>query len=317
MALNIPRWQTITLSRGKVYSNVWQAVKDDFPSNSEVHLNFFDSNGNVIATAEGEVTARTLLMKVEPPTFDDVPRGAPYELVVITDDGPYLFEYGNVARREASFYNPGPSLVEPNQSRLFIDKLNRNSIGRKWKPIWGGVAMHQFGDDSWGMGSNTGLLFAESAVRYYRPLGGDSFRVRFQCYAVPGSAIGTGGSGKMQFLAGMDITSHMGFALEIEHGLTNRRVKTGIVTAPTDIDVTGQVNTNTDMDTYYTVDYSDLDHLYQVYKDDDLVTPIITWEDQEQELPKGPGFRYFGFAWDSSLTATGPLLRGIEIQDRV
>lgn len=316
MAMNQPRWGTITLSKGHLLAVKFPAIKDDFPANSETYLTFFDSSGNTIARVEGEVAPRELTYLIEPQRLDEVPRGAPYELNVKTDEGSYLYEYGNVARRQAEFYNPGASLVQPNEARLFIDPFNRQSVGRKWKPIWGGVAMHSLGDGKWGMGSNIGLLYAESAVRYFRPLGGDSFRVKFRCHAAPGSAIGVGGSGKMQALFGMDITSHIGFGLEIEHGLVNRKVSTGIVTAPTDLDITRTVNSNTSYNTYYTVDYSDLEKLYRVYKDN-AIEPIITWEDTDQELPKGRGYRYFGFAWDASLTATGPLLTGVEVQDRV
>lgn len=316
--LNSPRWSTLTLSRGSMFSNIWQAVKDDFPANSETKLFFYDSGGNIIATLEGTVSDRALTYKVEPQHHDDIPRGATYELKIITDDGPYLWEYGNVARREATFYNPGAQAVEPNESRLFIDKLDRNAVGRKWIPIWGKPAMHTVsgGPTGWGMGSDIGLLFAESAVRYFRPMGGDSFRVKFNVFAIPGSVVGVGGSGKMQALFGMDITSHIGFGVEVEHGINNRRIKTGVVTAPTDLDINNSVSGNVGRNSSLIVDYSDLDRLYQVYLDDSPV-PIIQWEDQDRELPKGKGYRYFGFAWDSSLTATGPLLTGMEIQDRV
>lgn len=317
--LNTPRWQTITLSKGSVFSNVWNAVRDDYPANSEAYIYFYDSEGNTIATVEGDVTSRTLTFQVAPPELDDVPRGAGYELKLVTEDGPYLIEYGTVARREAEFYNPGAALVKPNESRLFIDKLNRNSVGRKWKAIWGKPAMHSVsgGPTGWGMGSDVGLLYAESAVRYFRPLGGDSFRVKFNVFAIPGSVAGVGGSGKMQALFGMDITSHIGFAFEMEHGISNRRIRTGIVTAPTDIDVIAVQDKNIGRNSSFIVDYDDLDRMYRIYDGDDPLTAIMTWEDEDRELPKGKGYRYFGFAWDSSLIATGPLLTGVEIQDRV
>ena len=313
--LNTPRWSTLTLSKGSIFANTWQAIKDPFPANSETYIYFYDSGGNEIGRAEGAVSERKLTYLVEPPHLDDIPRGASYELKVITDDGPYLYEYGNVARREATFYNPGAQLVEANESRLFIDPLDRNSIGRKWKPIWGGVAMHGV-PGGWGMGSNVGLLFAESAVRYYRPLGGDSFRVKFGVYAVPNLSFGAGGSGKMQFLSGMDINSHIGFGVEIEHGLVNRNIRTGIITAPTDLNIINSVVQPVGTADYITVDYSDLTKLYRVYFNENP-NPILQWLDDDQYLPKGRGYRYFGFAWDSSLLATGPLLRGVEIQDQV
>jgi hypothetical protein len=315
--LNTPRWSTLTLSKGSMFSNVWPAIRDDFPANAETHIYFYDSEGNIIATVEGQVRERELVYKIEPPLLDDVPRGAQYELKIETEDGPYLFEYGAVARREAEFYNPGAALVQPNEARLFIDKFNRNSVGKKWKPIWGQPAMHAMGGDRWGMASNIGLLYAESAVRYFRPLGGDSFRVKFNIYAIPGSAIGIGGSGKIQALFGMDITSHVGFGFEVEHGLVNRKVSTGIVTAPTDLDKIETINKTVNQTSSFIVDYSDLDRIYRIFDGADPLNPIMTWEDTDRELPRGKGFRYFGFAWDSSLTATGPLLTGVEIQDRV
>jgi len=319
--LNTPRWSTLTLSKGKVFSNVWQAIRDDFPANADTKIEFFDSSGNIIASVEGEVRERQLFYKIEPPSpLDDVPRGAQYEISIVTEDGPYLFEYGHVARREASFYTPGASLIKPNESRVFIDPFGRNSVGRKWIPIWGQPSMHSIGSGEgqrWGMGPNIGLLFAECAVRYYRPLGGDSFRVKFQVYAVPGSAIGVGGTGKLQAFFGSDITSHIGFGLEIEHGLVNRKVHTGVISAPTDLDYTGTANETFNYDDFITVDYSDIEKIYRVYKNEDILNPIIEWEDTDQELPKGRGYRHFGFAWDASLTATGPLVTAVEIQDYV
>lgn len=318
--LNTPRRSTLILSSGSTFDDYRPAVADDFPVNSTAWITCYDSTGNIITKIDAtQVTPRQMLWEeIDSDLHDMVPNGAQYE-VFIKIPGvrkPYKYEYGTVIRREAAFFAPPPTSLE-GESRLFVDSLGRSSLGRRWQPVRGGTAMHDLGGGVFGMGPDVGLLFAQSAVRYFRPLGGDSFRAKFYV-ASTNFPLGAAGTGKMQFIANMDINMSIGMGFEIETGLVTKQLHTGIVNGPTDLTYTGAPIANTVVTgDYFTVDYSDQTAMLNVYKGSDLVNPVISWNDSSRVLPKGDGYRYWGFAWDASLIATGPLLTSIEVQDYV
>lgn len=315
--LNIPRRGNLLLSKGAMFDDYRPSIADDFPADSTCWITCYDSSGTPIATLDGTVTPKKLSWLLEAAVHDPVPNGAQYEMFIQIPgaESPYKYEYGSVIRREASFYTPPASSLE-GESRLFIDTLGRSSLGRRWIPIVGGTAMHDLGSSQYGMGPDVGLLFAQSAVRYFRPLGGDSFRAKFSV-ASTNSFIGAAGTGKLQFIASMDTSMTTGMGFEIETGVSNKFLHTGLVTGPVDLAYTGSpVASTTVTGDSFTVDYSDLLKVMRVFKGLDT-DPIIEWEDTGSVLPHGPGFRHWGFAWDASLIATGPLLLSVEAQDYV
>lgn len=318
--LNSPRPGALILSRGAVLDNFWPAIADDFPDGSTTSIVFFDSTSAEIAEVAGTVTSKKLTYLVQPDDLDPVPNGAQYELWLTTPDGPYKVEYGHVIRREASFYQPLPTSLEADV-RLFTDLLNRDALGRRWVGIQGGVKMWPLADEQFAMGPDIGLLFAEAGARYFRPFAGDSFRVRFGIYAVIDSGIGTGGAGKLRFHGASDVSMHTGMSFEIQTDTdvfpANRKLHTGIVTAPTDITYTGSAVTYEAVTgDEFLVEYSNISRTMQVFLNDDT-DPIIAWTDDDAVLPHGLGYRYWGFSWASSLVATGPLLVTVEAQDYV
>lgn len=318
--LNTPRRSTLILSAGGTFDDYRPAVMDDFPANSTAWITCYDSTGNEIAKLDATaVTQRQMLWEeIDPDEHDSVPNGAQYEIFLKIPGvaKPYKYEYGTVIRREAAFFAPPPTSLQ-GESRLFVDTLGRSSLGRRWNAVKGRTAMHDLGGGIYGMGPDVGLLFAQSAVRYFRPLGGDSFRCKFYV-ASTNSAIGEAGTGKMQFIANMDINMRIGMGFEIETGISNKRLHIGTVAGPTQLNYTGTfVNNTVVTGNYFTVDYSDQTATMSVYKGSNLVDPVIEWEDTSRMLPKGEGYRYWGFAWDASLIATGPLLTSVEMQDYV
>lgn len=313
--LNVPRQSSLVLTRNGVLDTTWPAIRDLFPPGSTTEIRTYDSSGTVIATIIGEVTPTKLVYLAQPAELADIPGGAQYELMLITPDGPYVVEYGHVIRREAAFFTPPATSIEQD-SRLFVDTLGRDSVGRRWVAVQGGVAMHSTPGGGYGMGPDIPLLFAAAGVRYQRPIGGDSFRCTFGVYSTR-SALGVGGTGKMRFHGASDALMTTGMSFEMETGISNNRLHTGLVTAPIDISYTGSpVNHNTDTGEQFTVEYSDITKTMNVFLGA-ATTPIITWNDAGNVLPHGPGYRYWGFSWDSSLAATGALLVTVEMQDYV
>ncbi|HJT90963.1 MAG TPA: hypothetical protein VJ777_03340 [Mycobacterium sp.] len=322
VTLNTPRQSSLVLSRDAVFDHYWPAIRDSFPDGATTHLDFYNSNGDVVASVNGTVEARKLVYLVtDTDALNGVSNGSQYELFVVTTDGPYKVEYGHVIRREASFYTPLPVGTElENDARLFSDLLNRDAVGRRWIVTKGGIAMHPLGTDpeTYAMGPDTGLLFSEAGMRYFRPMGGDSWRIKFSIYST-GSFIGLGGTGKMRVHMGCDSRLNVGMGFEIETGSSNNRVHTGLVTSPTDMDYTGSpVDNESEDGDIWTVDYNDLTKTMNVYKGPEpYLDPVISWEDTADLLPHGIGYRHWGFSWDSSLLATGALLRTVEAQDYV
>lgn len=308
---NTPRHGTLVLSSGVVLDKAWPAIRDDFPGGATSHINFLDpTTGDTLHTATGVVTAKALTyLHTDVASLDAVPNGAKYELFLVTADGPYKYEYGNIIRREATFPKVAPAFdLGP---RTFIDTLGRNAVGRKWIPTHGGIAMHDLGGGVQCMGPDIGLLFNKAGMRYFRPMATDSWRIQFTIHDT-GSVIGLGGTGKMRLHMGCDAMLNVGMSLEIESGVVNRYVHTGIVTGPVS-------NYYTGTDAYYTTNGD----VWVVSYDDDTKimsttmngNPSLSWADAGASLPRGPGYRYWGFSWDSSLLATGPVLYSVEAQD--
>lgn len=321
--LNTPRQSSLVLTKGGVFDNVWPSIRDDFPTGATASLEFYDSNGTTIATIDGAVEPKRLVfLELDIDKLDGVPNGAQYELFVTTTDGPYKLEYGTIIRREATFFTPPASSLEQ-ESRLFVDTLNRDAVGRRWIVTHGGIAMADLGGvpKRYAMGSDFGLLFVEAGMRYFRPFGGDSWRIRFGVYST-GAGSGLGGNGRMRVHMGCDTKLNIGMGFEIDtkqtlFGADISEIHTGIVTGPVDMDYTETV-THTALDgDEFICEYSNITKVMNVYKNDDFTAPLITFDDTTDLLPHGPGYRYWGFSWDASLLASGPLLLSLEAQDYV
>lgn len=308
---NTPRHSTLVLSSGAVLDRSWPAVRDDFPAGATSHLNFLDpTTGAVITTADGVVTAKALTFLYEDiAALDSVPNGAKYELFLVSADGPYKYEYGNIIRREATFPKVAPPFdLGP---RTYIDTLGRASVGRKWLPTHGGIAMHDLGGGVQAMGPDVGLLFSQAGMRYFRPMAHDSWQFTFTIYD-SGLVIGLGGTGKMRLHFGCDALLNVGMSLEIETGVVNRKIHTGIVTGPVSNTYTNTADYDSTNGDVWVVNYDDTTKIMSTTLNG---ADFISWEDSADALPRGPGFRHWGFSWDSSLLATGPVLYSVEAQD--
>lgn len=309
---NTPRYGTLTLSRGAVLDKAWPAIRDNFPGGATSQIKFYDpATSAVIATVDGAVTAKALtFLYADTDTLDTIPNGAKYELFLTTADGPYKYEYGSIIRRETEFPRVAPAFdLGP---RTFIDTLARNAVGRKWLATHGGIAMHDLGGGLNAMGPDVGLLFSSAGMRYFRPMATDSWQVQFMIHDT-GLVIGLGGTGKMRLHMGCDIMLNVGMSIEIESGISNKYIHTGLVTGPVSTYTTGTSPYATTDGDLWTVTYDDTTKTLSAALNTN--PPQISWVDENDDLPKGPGFRYWGFSWESSLLATGPVLFSVEAQD--
>ena len=307
-------YKALVLSRGEQFDPPpLVATRHGFsawPQESSAYTTFYASDGGVIATVWGEVTPQEIRFDASPGEVDGVPAGAQYETFLIDGEGrPKQLRYGQVIRRQAQFFST-PARSTGNQALQFRDDFHNRKglVGSKWFVTLGRPTIFDNSDDNDpnGVGPHT-VFGADAAMRYFAPLNTNSWLLSFNLL--------NPGAGKTGIVVGSNAAMTMYRYVMFESGIANNKLHMGRGTGP--INLTDQVPTvaHTVVDnTNYKLRYDDATKRFGLW-DSGLTTELIGWTDENEIMPSGPGYRYFGANWQSSLFSSGVQLTSISAQD--
>lgn len=288
-------------------------VGNPWPDGATAECVFTDTSGGELLTVTGTVTPAAITFTAPPSDVDPIGGGCNFEIFLTTGGNIYKLRYGKVVRMEAPLAN-APATVVSNQARLFTDTFPTLGLRSNWKAVDGRTSVHDNSALSLpnSVGPNFGGLFQRSAIRWDTPLSGNSAQIHVT--VIDPSPIVIKAKTTIILCADQRFTSYMGVQFESSSGTNSLRVGTG--TGPyTWVDRATPVTHNVVNGDDYTIVFDELTNKLFIYQGDDT-TPLASWTDSMGVVPHGPGYTYFGMAFQASLSPLSPGVQVTGIQAR-
>lgn len=312
------RFAALVLSRGEQFEPAPLTPRShgytSWPSDGVAYTIFYDTAGGEIARIYGEVTTEMVTFDSPPEQVDIVPAGAPYETFLIDDDGkPRMIRYGRVVRKQAQFFDSVARNTSTRALQFRDDFYKRTGrVGSKWFVTYGRptIFAHTGGDPN-GVGPHS-TFFADAAMRYFAPLNSDSPILSFNLLHR--------GAGDTAIICCSDAAMKSYLYVQFrdpgifEGGVDKVRMGIGHGPISPMVQKVAEVNHTVVDNTNYKLRYDDLTKRLSLFNSD-MTTEIIGFTDDNEELPHGPGYRYFGANFQASIFDTGHQLTSISAQD--
>lgn len=316
------------------------AYKDTFslpftpdPS-STVRMVMLVSDGSEVAAFDGTIVPVGITSKIEfreaYQAVELVPNGALF-YVYLNNGGAAgegeedMLYYGSVFRREHVFPN-SPAISSQTVVRQFEDSFARpaGSLGGRWKVLVGRPVIFDNtpwfgGDDAPNTVGPQFSFFSRYFAYYYLPFNADSVELSVSATDKgPGKTIITlcqNSSASSYLYVGFDSsddpeTIELGYGTSPDIGST--LAPTGAlepqIDPPGEIDIPG----NTGMATFK-IRYDDSTKKLGVYNDD-YTTEYASWIDEDNVVPHGKGYRYFGIGGNSGILNSGVQIAKLKAQ---
>lgn len=278
-----------------------------WPAGATATARFYDTKGAQIGSdIAGTVTTTAISFDSDPAVVDLVPNGANFE-VFLTDSGTtYQIRHGRVVRREASFFD-SPAVSSTFTALQFTDTFPTLGLRSSWKPMAGTTIIHDNSGVSLPNGAGPAQVAigeAQSSIRWYAPLNGNSVRVKVKLLNRHNTSLGSDFSHLNVILcAAQDFSTWIGVRFTMSDAENGIRFETG--TGPLSATLqTGNIANSVADNDEYTIYYDDATATTGVYKGVDT-TPLGTWTDSSSVVPHGPGYTYTGIFWDTSQLSDG------------
>lgn len=300
-----------TIQAGGIYKERWTcpAVADPFPADATATTTFKDSAGGDILTINGTFETpipggfRHLTFLEQPETMENVPNGAGFEVIVTDSQGPNYFKYGTVFRRQ-NFFPHSPAELVTYEPKRYTDTFQRppGAIGGRWRTMLGQPRIF---DNTGSIPNSVGPnwnFFSRYCARFNWPFNGDSIDLSI-------SAVDKG-SGKT--LVGISSNSDCSSYLYVMFDSSADTVTMGIGHGP-------DINTGANFDAQagptalvvpsaavanYKLRFDEATKDFTMYNSD-FTTQILTWNDADDLVPHGKGYRYFLIAGNSGIFDSG------------
>lgn len=242
--------------------------------------------------------------------LNDIPHGAKFDFILDYPDGRVeKFAYGRVVRNENRFPLV-PSQITTNYALQFSDTFDREYVGKFWIPRSAGnaISIHNNGGSVPNtLGPNLSL-FNDAAALWYTPINSDSVTVTASMVNM--------GAGKCTLVVCSDYSMTTWLGLQFETGIFNNKLWFVKGTGPTTWTTLNYVNNTLSNGDNYVVKYNDQSRTISCYKNNSL-SPAISYTDANNAIPNGPGFRYVGIVWNTSLFAVGAEPSSWSVKDGV
>lgn len=310
------KFAALVMSRGEQFEPMPLTARSHgytaWPDGSTAYTIFYGTDGSVLATIWGMVDPQRITFDSPPEAVDVVPAGAPYETFLIDDEGKKkAIRYGQVVRRQAQFFNT-PARDTSARALQFRDNFyNRKGlVGQKWFPTLGRPTIfdNSISDLPNAVGPHT-VFGADAAMRYFAPLNTDSWILSF--------TVLNPGAGKTGIVGASNAAMTSYLYVMLETGVSNKKLHIGRGRGPISmIDQRPEVSHTVVNNANYKLKFDEETKRLALW-DSTMTNELIWWVDEDDTVPKGPGYRYFGANWQSSLLSTGVQLVSISAQDGV
>ena len=284
-----------------------------WPDDATAQIVFYDSTGGQLASITGLVTPSAIAFEGAPAVIDAIPAGAGFEIFLTDAAGrPYQIRYGKVIRREAEFLQAPPSAIafEPMK---FTETLPTLGLRSAWVPVAGTTKVFDNSEQS--LPNSLGpkeewLKKAQSAMRWFQPLGGDNVRIKVSMLNLDWGVLDSNKT-TMLLCADQNLTTYYGIQFEASNWQPNlNRIRFCVGSGPFTVTYMGNAINNTVVNgDDYTIEHTitltppSIDRKFTLFKGNST-TPLTSWTVNTQG-PTGPGYRYLGMSFINGAITNG------------
>ena len=326
MVAMVARRTVTTIQQGSVYKERW-TLSDEQPPGTTARQVWFDSAAGEICEIVGEVDGRVVTFQVPYADVDIVPNGAGFYTYIHLPDEPsedeHMIRWGTTFRRELVFPN-SPSFSPSTVVRQFEDTFQRpaGAVGARWKVLVGQPRIFDntplFGPDGDNTVGPNWNFFSRYMMRYYQPFNGDDIELSVSLIdkgtgatVIPVCMNSDGSSYLYVGIREYDGTIELGFGTSPDIGVT---VPDNGVLEPQITPVA--FSTSSSVLTNYKLTYNDTTKRLSFWNST-KTTEIVHWVDDDEIVPHGRGYRYFGIGGNSTLFDSGVQVAYIKAQGTV
>lgn len=309
-----PLPSTVVLSRGSTFNpqphEPPYTLPDTgcaWPDGATGQLVFYDNTGAQLATVAAIVAPTGITYTpTAPAVMDQIPNGANFELFVSTTDGnTYQVRHGKVIRKEAQFLQaPADATLQQMQ---FADSWPTTGLRTTWIKAAGAPTVLDNSGAS--LPNSVGVSGGAAALRWYRQLNGNNFRVVITILDLHNSAPNSFSRLRAFGAADQFLSTGVGFEFaDVVNGsgVRTQSVAPILVTGPTTVAYQATATTHALANgDEYTIDYDDETQTVTLYAGINEAVMLAGWEDTGAVIPHGPGYRFLGMSWSNSGSNNG------------